>query len=319
MQAPDEESPAPTVPAAPGARRPWLTWTLAAVCVAVYAGIASHRGTPTWEVLERWGYAPPQRIWHGDLWYLVTSPFVHLALWHLAFNLSWLWVLGRLLERVLGPPRFLALVLGAAIVSSAAELAAADSTGIGLSGVICGLFGFVWIAKRTEPSFAAVATRPTVALFLGWLLLCVLATRLSILSIGNAAHFAGLAFGAAAGWAFALRPASFLPKLAPAALLAAAIAVPLWSPWSGSWVSTKAYNAHWRGDYREAVRWYLRAERLGEDRVWVLKNLALAYRSAGDSSHYAETLERLRRVDVGASRELERRVEESSPAPTSPD
>jgi len=291
-----------------------------AICVAVFAGVRLRTGTstPTWEILQRWGYAPAQRIWHGALWYLVTSVFVHLALWHLAFNLSWLWVLGRLLEKAIGPLRLLALFLGGAIVSSAAELAAADSTGIGLSGVICALFGFAWVARPAYPAFGAVITRPTVSFFLGWLVLCVLATRLKFLSVGNAAHFAGLAFGVAAGWAFAARPASRLPKLAPAALLAAAIAVPFWSPWSGPWVSTRAYAAQMRGDYREAIRWYRRAESLGEDPVWVLGNLALAYRAMGDAANSTVTIERLRRLNPQASGEVERRIVESA-APPSPD
>lgn len=291
-----------------------------AICVAVFAGVGLGAGkTPTWEVLERWGYAPPQRIWHGDLWYLVTSVFVHLALWHLAFNLSWLWVLGRLLEKAIGPLRLLALFLGGAIVSAAAELAAADSTGIGLSGVICALFGFAWVARPRYPAFGAVITRPTVSFFLGWLVLCVLATRLKFLNVGNAAHFAGLAFGVATGWAFAARPASRIAKLAPAALLAAAVAIPFWSPWSADWVSTKAFSAHMRGDYRTAVRWYLRYERFHEDPAWELKNLALAYRGLGDTARYAETVERLRRVDPEASLEVERMIEQSSAAPQSPD
>jgi membrane associated rhomboid family serine protease len=315
MQAPAEELPAPPAPPAAPANRPWLTWTLMGICIAVFAGVGMRTGTPTWEILQRWGYAPAQRIWHGALWYLVTSVFVHLALWHLVFNLSWLWVLGRLLERAIGPLRLLALFLGGAVVSSAAELAAADSTGIGLSGVVCALFGFAWVAEPAHPAFAAVITRPTVLFFLGWLVLCVLATRLKILNVGNASHFAGLAFGAAAAWAFVVRPASMLPRLVVAALLVAAIAIPFWSPWSAPWVATRAYAAHMRGDYPAAIRWYLRSERLGEDPVWVLGNLSLAYRAAGDGIHCTATIERLRRLDPNASREVERRIQESSAAP----
>lgn len=48
--------------------------------------IAASGGQPSWESLATWGYLPPQRVWDGAYWGLVSSAFVHLALWHLAFS-----------------------------------------------------------------------------------------------------------------------------------------------------------------------------------------------------------------------------------------
>jgi len=54
-------------------------------------------------------------------------------------------VLGRSVERVLGPLRLAGLVLASALVSSAGQLAWSDETGIGFSGVGYALFGLAWV------------------------------------------------------------------------------------------------------------------------------------------------------------------------------
>jgi rhomboid protease GluP len=297
MQAPPEERPAPA------GKRPWITWTIAALCVAVFVAVSLGRRT-SGEEIERWLAPRGQAIWRCAYGGLVTSAFVHLELWHLAFNLYWLWVFGRVLEGTLGPLRWLAFFLAAAFVSSGAELAATADTGIGLSGAVYAVFGFMWVSRRAYPAFAAVVTRQTVPLFLGWLVFCVFATRLGFLRVANVAHTAGLAFGLAVAWAFVLRPRAILPKAALAALCAGSLVGLFWCPWQFQWVATKAYDAQMRGEYGAAVDWYLKAERFHEEPAWVLRNLALAYMRLSDADRFMATMERLRKVDPAAAREL---------------
>ncbi|HEV8232285.1 MAG TPA: rhomboid family intramembrane serine protease [Thermoanaerobaculia bacterium] len=298
-------------------RKPWLTWAAAAVCIVVYAGAGLRGEAPSWDTLAMWGAPPPQAIWGGAYWALITSVFVHLALWHLAFNLYWLWILGRTLERSIGSLRWLGLFLGAAIVSSGVELGASGSTGIGLSGVIYAIFGFMWVAKRSYPAFSRVVTRQTVWLFIGWLIGCVLATVLRVWNVGNAAHISGLALGLTTGAAFVRRPDSAGPKTAVALLLVGSVVPLFWCPWSFQWVAAKGYEAHERGDYRSAVVWYLRSQRFNQEPVWVLQNLAFAYHSLGNTTSFAATMEKLRRLKPDAASAVERDIE-APPATVTP-
>src|SRR5262249_30272435 len=110
---------------------PPITLVLCGACVVLFVGIASAGGPTTWDSLARWGYLPPQRIWDGAHWGLVSSTFVHLEPSHLALNVYWLWVLGGPVERTLGPLRYLGLVLASAIVGSSLQLAASGDTGHG--------------------------------------------------------------------------------------------------------------------------------------------------------------------------------------------
>ena len=65
---------------------PLLTAGACAICVALFIAITADGAGESWERLARWGYLPAPRIWDGAYWALLTSNFVHIALWHLAFN-----------------------------------------------------------------------------------------------------------------------------------------------------------------------------------------------------------------------------------------
>lgn len=75
---------------------------------------------------------------------VVTSAFLHAALWHLGMNMILLAWLGRLLEPPLGATRFAGLYALSLVVAAAAEYAAGPASPtpiVGASGAIAGLFG----------------------------------------------------------------------------------------------------------------------------------------------------------------------------------
>lgn len=88
----------------------------------------------------------------GNQYYrLVTSMFLHYGILHLAFNMYILWIIGRYLERELGPGRYLALYLASGLgggvitylfadIGAGADLNNYVATA-GASGCIFGLFG----------------------------------------------------------------------------------------------------------------------------------------------------------------------------------
>ena len=85
---------------------------------------------------------PRQVALHGQYERLITSAFLHVSIWHIAFNMIALYLVGPYLERLLGPWRFAALYLLSALGGSVAVYLF-DSKYIavvGASGAIFGLF-----------------------------------------------------------------------------------------------------------------------------------------------------------------------------------
>jgi GlpG protein len=144
------------------------------------------------------------RAWHGQPWRLVTSTLPHIDVIHLAFNLYWLWVFGTRLEDTLGRWALAGLMLFFAVGASAAEYALFQG-GVGLSGVGYGLFGLLWVLSRKDPRFAGAVDGQTVALFLGWFILCCVLTATGAWKVGNVAHAAGAMLGVLVGIALSVR------------------------------------------------------------------------------------------------------------------
>jgi membrane associated rhomboid family serine protease len=283
-----------------------VTAAACALCLIVFLGISLQGDGAQWEDVSRWGYLPPGAIWEGAYWSLLSSAFVHVEIWHLAFNVYWLWMLGSALERELGAGRFLAFFVASAFVSSAAQLATGDQ-GIGMSGVVYAMFGFAWVARERMPAFKEVLSEQTITVFLVWLVGCIAATMLGIIAIGNEAHLGGLTFGAAVAAAFVLRWR--LPVMIPAlALLLALSCIPLfWCPLSSDWAAHQASRAQERGDLPSAIHWYRQSLRLGGDAAWAWYNLAEVYAYRHDKAQYAEALRQMRKVDEKGAREIEAR------------
>ncbi len=143
----------------------------------------------------------------GQVWRLVTPIFLHFFVMHLLFNLFWMRDLGGAIERRWSGRLLLTLVLVTAVISNLAQylvnwdlrngLQFNNAFSGGLSGVVYGLFGYVWIRCLRDPSASIVLTRNTVLLMLGWLVLCM--TGL-LGHVGNMAHLSGLIVGVVAAF-----------------------------------------------------------------------------------------------------------------------
>lgn len=136
-------------------------------------------------------------------WRFVSCILPHGSPMHLIFNLYWVWSLGSALERIVGPGRYLGFVVLTAVVSSGAEWLLA-SGGIGLSGVVYGVFGLLW-TMRNKPRYVGLVDRTTYKLFMIWLVLCVVLTYTGLMGIANFAHGFGLLVGVMVGRAMKAR------------------------------------------------------------------------------------------------------------------
>lgn len=136
--------------------------------------------------------APFESIAKGELWRLVTPIFLHFNLMHILFNSMWIKDLGTLFESEKGSKHFLIFVLIVAIFSNTLQYLAFGARFGGLSGLVYGLLGYLWVFGTLSEGEGFRLPKRDVVLMIGWYFLCL--TGL-IGSIANVAHGAGLAAG----------------------------------------------------------------------------------------------------------------------------
>ncbi len=92
----------------------------------------------------------------GEYWRIITPIFLHFGAVHIIFNALWLWFLGSRVEAVYGSSTIAWLILVTGIVSNSAQAWVSFPIGFGgMSGVVYGLFAYVWLVGRVtkEPAF----------------------------------------------------------------------------------------------------------------------------------------------------------------------
>lgn len=138
-----------------------------------------------------------QEVRNGQIWRLVTPIFIHFGIIHILFNMLWLRSLGTAIERRLGPFQLAALVIGIAIISNVGQYMLTGPSFGGMSGVVFGLLGYIWIRGRYDPNSGLYVDRLTVQMMIFWFILGL--TGL-IGNIANGTHGFGLATGMAWGY-----------------------------------------------------------------------------------------------------------------------
>jgi membrane associated rhomboid family serine protease len=143
--------------------------------------------------------------WHQP-WRLVTPMLLHFNLLHVLFNLLWLGILGALIELHHGTRQLAAFTLLASALPNILQLEMAQNPMFGgMSGVVYGLFGLVWMRARLDPGVGYVLSRGSVQFMLIWLGLGFLGEfarvvgLTQIVGIANWCHLGGLLLGMAWG------------------------------------------------------------------------------------------------------------------------
>lgn len=227
-------------------------------------------------------------IRRGELWRLLTSVLLHQNVLHLVFNLYWYWIFGTFIEDIFGHVKTAALIFLLAVGSGSIEFAMADG-GVGLSGVGYGLFAMLWVLSKKDERFRDAMDAKIVQLFVGWFLLCVLATLAKWYPVANIAHAAGAVIGALVAVAIVVPGRRALASAAIAGLL-------LFGLW-GSTLGRPKVNLSARGGYEEgkwgydalmanqnqdAVHW-LRDATIYQPKLAVYWfDLGIAYQKVGD-------------------------------------
>lgn len=136
-------------------------------------------------------------------WKFLTTCFIHdpYSLMHILFNMIWLYQLGPLMERGIGTVKTVLFVVVVGFVSSSISTAT-EGAGIGMSGVVYAMCGFMWTAWPRWTGFLEKFGGQTVKLMIFWQILCFILTATGAMNIGNVAHISGMVFGALIGkWA----------------------------------------------------------------------------------------------------------------------
>ncbi|MBS2030161.1 MAG: rhomboid family intramembrane serine protease [Deltaproteobacteria bacterium] len=136
-------------------QKPWATYIIIGTCVFTFLLQL------TLPHLDNMGVGVGQLEAHGQIWRLWSSTFLHGNLMHIASNMWVLYSLGRLLERVLGRPRFVVLYalsgLGGSILTG---LLQPNQAVLGASGAIWGLItGALALAMRPHMLIPPMAAR----------------------------------------------------------------------------------------------------------------------------------------------------------------
>jgi membrane associated rhomboid family serine protease len=161
--------------------------------------------TPLTNALAVLGNAPyvfggePHGIAQGEWYRLFTAMFVHFGLLHLLLNMYALWILGRDLERALGPARFAALYLIAGLGGNVAAylFSGPNVPTAGASTAVFGLMAALFvILKRLNLSVAPVVP----------IIVINVIFTFTIANISVAGHLGGLVVGALAAVAIAYAP-----------------------------------------------------------------------------------------------------------------
>ncbi|HYH13628.1 MAG TPA: rhomboid family intramembrane serine protease [Flavisolibacter sp.] len=250
---------------------PIVTAICCVTSIALFIGINLEGELDNWDVYKMWGAPPAADIFNGDFWGLFTSNFLHVEIWHIAFNLYWLWILGKRIEFESKKMFYVFLILSSALVSSLAQLAFSDGTGIGLSGIGYALFGFLYVKSRTVEEYRNYLDKKTINLFFFWLMLCVVLTKTGVWTIGNAAHIGGLFWGALI--AYISKYDKYVRYSTGFIYLGVLTILILRGPFSTSYLSYQAYELHKNEKVEEAIVAYKKILRVDPDSEFARENL----------------------------------------------
>lgn len=182
---------------------------------------------PKVSVVQKWAELDTRKVvQQGQVWRLLTCAFCHErgGIFHILFNMLFLWWFGKTLEMMYGSREFLLFYLTAAVVASLAfvglDLATGSTTpAIGASGAVMAvtmLYALFYPRQTIRIMFFfPIEIRWLVLIYVVYDLhpvLLALSGDQMYSGVGHAAHLGGLAFGFAY-WKFNFRLAPMLDRL----------------------------------------------------------------------------------------------------------
>jgi len=170
--------------------------SLVAVYVRVLVASGGGLGAPPIDVLIHFGGHWPPLV-SEEPWRLLTSIFLHAGLWHLAFNMIAIAMVGPRVESAYGRGTLIFLLLATGILANVGSgLAGLAGVGVGASGGVMGLIGAMAGHGHRVGTWAGRALRNDMLKWSGYTILFGF-----FVHADNWAHLFGGLVGAAFGYA----------------------------------------------------------------------------------------------------------------------
>jgi GlpG protein len=131
----------------------------------------------------------------GEIWRLFTPALLHGNWLHLILNMWWLLDLGSMVEARESSRKLFALVLIVGVLSNLTQWFFVGPNFVGMSGVVYGLLGYIWMRGKFDPSSGLFLHPQTVMVMMIWFFACWFV----IPGVANHAHTGGLVVGMAWG------------------------------------------------------------------------------------------------------------------------
>jgi len=190
----------PTAVAAPTMHKPLATYWLIGITVVAYL-TQLIPNSPVQQLFALNSVYLVPAFGHFEPWRLLTVLLVHSGFLHVALNMLALWMIGRILEPLVGHTRFVVMYLISGIGGSVAVALLAPATWVvGASGAIFGLFGALLIIGR---HIGANVTSIAVIIGINFAFPFVAGLFSGSVNISWQAHLGGLIAGCAVGFIYA--------------------------------------------------------------------------------------------------------------------
>ncbi|MFO1019545.1 MAG: rhomboid family intramembrane serine protease [Planctomycetales bacterium] len=267
----------------------WVTYALLQICILLFLFVqieSAEQSLPEGVAINHWGgLGGGFVLWQGDWWRLWATTLHHGSFLHLLTNMWALAYLGKLMERRLPSWQYVLFLLGAAGFSSVAQ-SFFNPHHVGLSGVICAIFGWLIARRDRDPLLAEQLPTDVIWITLGGLLAMIPLDAADILPIGNVAHFAGLIYGLAIEKLCRWEHLTFLRRTATISLLLITHALLIPAIWYASHPTWNALYYWSRADHsqNETQRrlYWKQALAIDPDLIEMYSNLAQSYAKSGE-------------------------------------
>jgi len=206
-------------------RQPLVTYGLIAINLLVFGFESANGGSDNVQTLINSGALSPILIQHGQWWRLCTAIFLHAGVAHILFNMTSLFAVGTLAERLYGSPRFLAIYLGAGLIGSISSVVygtmsgQTQEVGVGASGAIFGVAAALITVRFQRSNVIPDQLRRRVSSSMLPLVAFSLAFAFLTPHVDNSAHLGGILGGAVLSFVFPLTRGAAAPDPVPSTTL----------------------------------------------------------------------------------------------------
>lgn len=138
-----------------------------------------------------WSRGLPE-ISQGEFWRLFTPVLVHGGWVHLLLNMMGLLAFGSMIEGRRSTGLMGLLVVVIAVGSNLGQYLLVHANFCGMSGVVYGLLGYIWVKSKLDPASGLVLHPQAVTIMLIWFALCLTPV---VPNAANGAHAVGLGMG----------------------------------------------------------------------------------------------------------------------------